>query len=104
MERMLFPKRIQNKIKATKEDDEICLFFFFFCSFIPVLELRTPIMVGPQLWFASSNSESLSLWTQGPRESLTPCYEAQIGQRKIRATSWFLHANRNSLTAGYLCV
>lgn len=30
MERMLFPKRIQKKIKATKEEDKIRLFFFFF--------------------------------------------------------------------------
>lgn len=75
MERMLFPKRIQKKIKATKEEDEICLFFFFqffFSSFVPVVELRAPITVGPRLWFASSNSESLSPWTRGPGETLAP--------------------------------
>lgn len=40
MERMLFPKRIQKKIKATKEEDEICHLFFFFSSFVPVVEPR----------------------------------------------------------------
>lgn len=30
MERMLFPKQIQKKIKATKEEDEIWGFFCFF--------------------------------------------------------------------------
>lgn len=103
MERMLFPKRIQKKIKATKEEDKIRLFFFFF-SFIPVVEPHAPIMVGPRLWFVSSNSESLSPWTQAPGESLAPHKEAQIGPRKIRATSCFLCIYRDSLNAGYLWV
>lgn len=74
MERMLFPKQIQKKIKTTKEEDEICflVFFWFFFSFMLVVEAPFPIVVKLRLWFASSNSESLSPRAGVPGEGLVP--------------------------------